>query len=249
MCIIYASSLLMSYLVALQIDFSEIIFSTLLVWALCYIAVPWHRSILLSETQPTLVHIGRPELLYFSVLLSIDLIGRSLKYFVDDIRFFEESIVVITLSVFGLILICYISTILPAIAAEDKSIPLKRAWKLWKGNRLRFFIFLNFGTLLMGVVFFGVGGIALYGARYAFEILEFKNTFDNMHGYKLVTFLGVIGFFAPVVIIAGLFSFAATVGALSRSYAGIVQRAIDQDESYCPQIVIGGKNHEHYQLL
>ncbi len=243
MCLIYLASLLMVYLIAVQIDFSEIIFSTLLVGALCYVAVPWHRAILLNESQLALVHIRRPELLYFLVLLPIDLIGRSLNYFADDIRTFDESIIVIFLSIFGLILISYISTILPVIATEDKSIPLKRVWQLWKGNRIRFIIFLNFGVLLLGVVIFGVGMMAIYGAKYVLEILEFKNTFENMHGYKLFTFVGVFGLFTPAVIIAGLFSFVATVGALSLSYAGIVQGAISQDTNYRPHIIISEKFH------
>lgn len=236
LCLLFAA---LPYFIAFEVEYFEIAAIPIVAWAFTCFAVSWHRGILLNEQRPRAVRFGRPEFLYFAISLSIYLL-TDLPDFLATTNIISQNQTITLFLLFALSILIFLiasfaTAALPSIAIDDRAMSIIRAWKLWKGNRFRLILFLNFGA--------GIG-MALVSATLAFsnfasrQLLDLFNINYKLNGtYEIDFFKFMLAYVitSPLIVISLFLLMASYIGALSISYAGIIRRGISVDKEYHPK--------------
>jgi len=251
MAVIFLLMILTPVLYALDIEIPINALMPLAFWASSYFAVPWHRAILMNENNPQVFRFRRPEFFYFLLVLVLSYSGDAgiyiFSYGLESIGISVDTpdqnsvwgnVMMVILSpgvlLFCILLACYISMILPAIAVGDHNMSPARAWRLWRGNRWRFAFFLLIGSALMAGIWTSVNAATSLVNGQIIEALEID--FQNLNSLEIdfIKFVFAFSAMVPLLVFILFYIVASTVGALSISYAGIVRHAIEVDENYSP---------------
>lgn len=202
-------------------------------------AVRWHRAILMNERGSTGIKIGGRDITYLFLCITphffLEVVEVILPPYDDAAGLIIVAAVYLVLSLAILAWYCCFSMVLPAVAVDDRNMTLDRAWSLWRGNRLRILFFLIIGSLILITLWLGsieaINKINVLLVDFA-EIDDIELSFTNPTTAVLFAAIFSLPHLFSVFVL--FYAFAATAGALSLSYAGMVRHALQKDRSYHP---------------
>jgi len=205
------------------------------IFAGSYLAVPWHRAILLNDTQPKTFRFRRAEFVYFAIALTPIAFSETIDFLYPDWgASFGALFVVLWCLVFNYLIILCCFMILPAVAIEDRSMTLTRVWRLWEGNRFRYLLFLILNSVIYSVCWQGVNMANFAFMRWLGAALDIDNSKTGILGVDFMKFMVAYGASSPLLAVILCFLMACCVGGVSISYAGIAKRGIEIDGRYDP---------------
>ncbi|NQW00006.1 MAG: hypothetical protein HQ483_09940 [Rhodospirillales bacterium] len=221
------------------------LFSLLVLFVLSCFCVSWHRVILLNELRPATGPLQAPDIKYFALVGGIYLLNL-IPAIVDTSLFtaliedsselpHQQLFILVLPHLTAFFLFGCACMIMPAIAVEDDGMTWRMAWRLWSGNRVRYFLLLCCGAVSLALIILAIVTIADFIVEQEIALPGMNLNALVIAGIHVPGWVAAWGLLTPLVILVAFFYVAAGVGALSAAYARIVRRAIVVDGDYRPQ--------------
>ena len=207
-----------------------------------YLAVAWHRAILLGETNPGFFRFVGPEIRYGLVAIALVLAPTFIEFLVAVLAVVTGTlgsgntayvILIGALTFLVFILSIFVFAILPGIAIGDRKMEVRRTLRCLKGNRWRIFVFVILSACVAVIIYLAGNEFSSFLRSYLWFVHDLLPVYP-FTGQEWVIFAVTESFSSLIEVGLLMLATAGFTGGTSISYAGIANIRMLRDSDYQP---------------